>query len=89
MDRVPLDVAADYRSIIAGEMYFNLIRSRIENGYYRSQASLLSDIDLISYNAKIYNGDDHNIHVSAKNLCEKVRVKLCTSMFMKGDFKHQ
>ena len=48
---------------------------------------MLSDIDLISYNAKIYNGEDHNIHVSAMNLCEKVRVKLCTSMFMKGDQK--
>ena len=37
LTRVSEDVAADYRSIIAGEMYFNLIKSRIENGFYRSQ----------------------------------------------------
>ena len=36
LDRVPVEVAADYRSIIAGEMYFSLIKERIENGYYRS-----------------------------------------------------
>jgi hypothetical protein len=37
MDRVPLEVAPDYRSIIPAEMYFNLIKDRINNGYYRSQ----------------------------------------------------
>jgi len=29
--------APDYRSIIAGEMYFQLIDERIKSGYYRSQ----------------------------------------------------
>ena len=33
MDRV----APDYRSIIPAEMFFNLIKDRINNGYYRSQ----------------------------------------------------
>jgi hypothetical protein len=28
--------APDYKSIIAGEMYFDLIMQRIKNGYYRS-----------------------------------------------------
>lgn len=37
MERVPLEVAPDYRSIIPAEMYFNLIKDRISNGYYRSQ----------------------------------------------------
>jgi len=37
MDRVPLEVAPDYRSIIPAEMFFNLIKDRINNGYYRSQ----------------------------------------------------
>ena len=62
LDRVPVDVAPDYRSIIAGEMYFSLIKLRIENGFYRSQEALFSDIDLISYNAKIYNGEEHDIY---------------------------
>ena len=85
LERVPLEVAADYRSIIAGEMYFSLIKERIENGYYRSQEALLSDIDLVSYNAKIYNGEEHDIAQSAKELCERVRVKLKQSMFLRSE----
>lgn len=37
LDRVPVEVAPDYRSIIPAEMYFNLIKDRINNCYYRSQ----------------------------------------------------
>ena len=37
MERVPVEVAPDYRSIIPAEMYFNLIKERINNCYYRSQ----------------------------------------------------
>ena len=46
---------------------------------------LLSDIDLISYNAKIYNGENHDISLNAKELCELIRVKLKQSMFTKSD----
>ena len=37
LDRVPVELAPDYRSIIPAEMYFNLIKDRINNYYYRSQ----------------------------------------------------
>ena len=37
LDRVPVELAPDYRSIIPAEMYFNLIKDRISNCYYRSQ----------------------------------------------------
>ena len=37
MERVPLEVAPDYRRIIPAEMYFNLIKDRLNNCYYRSQ----------------------------------------------------
>lgn len=37
IERVPIEVAPDYRSIIPAEMYFNLIKDRINNCYYRSQ----------------------------------------------------
>ena len=37
LERVPVEVAPDYRSIIPAEMYFNLIKDRINNCYYRSQ----------------------------------------------------
>ena len=44
MDRVPVEVAPDYRSIIPAEMYFSLIKDRINNCYYRSQdVSLIQD----------------------------------------------
>jgi len=81
LTRVSEDVAADYRCIIAGEMYFNLIKSRIENGFYRSQEALFSDIDLISYNAMVYNGEQHDITLSSKELCEKIRLRLKQNMF--------
>lgn len=85
VDRVPVEVAPDYRSIIPAEMYFNLIKERINNCYYRSQEQLLSDIDLISYNAVIYNGANHDISVNAKELCEIIRVKLKQAMFTKSE----
>ena len=40
---------------------------------------------MISYNAKIYNGEEHDIAQSAKELCERVRVKLRQSMFQRSD----
>ena len=46
---------------------------------------MLSDIDLISYNAKIYNGENHDISLNAKELCEIIRVKLKQAMFTKSD----
>jgi len=36
MDRVPVEIAPDYRQYIPTEMYFNLIKDRINNCYYRS-----------------------------------------------------
>ena len=37
MERVPLEIAPDYRSIIPAEMYCSLIMDRLSNCYYRSQ----------------------------------------------------
>lgn len=45
LDRVPIDIAPDYRSIIPAEMYFNLIKERIGYGYYRSQEVSLLHAD--------------------------------------------
>ena len=47
MDRVPVEVAPDYRSIIPAEMYFSLISLRISSGYYRSQEVSPRPIPLI------------------------------------------
>ena len=35
-ERVKESDAPDYRSIIAGEMYLDLVMQRIKNGYYRT-----------------------------------------------------
>jgi len=56
-ERVPTDIAEDYRCHISAEMYLNLILSRLENDYYRTQDQLFFDLDLISYNAIVYNGE--------------------------------
>lgn len=48
MERVPLEIAPDYRSIIPAEMYCNLIMERLNNCYYRSQeVSFLKFLNLI------------------------------------------
>lgn len=39
----------------------------------------------MSYNAKIYNGEHHEISMNAKELCEIIRVSLKRAMFVKGD----
>lgn len=46
---------------------------------------LLSDIDLISYNARIYNGDHHEISKNANEFCEIIRVRLKQAMFIKSE----
>jgi hypothetical protein len=46
---------------------------------------MLSDMDLVSYNAKIYNGEHHDISLNAKELCELIRVTLKRAMFTKSE----
>ena len=58
MDRVKEKEAPDYRCHIPAEMFLNLILSRLANYYYRHQEQLFCDLDSISYNALLYNGDD-------------------------------
>lgn len=36
IDRVPEIIAKDYRQVVAAEMFFSLIQSRLANSYYRS-----------------------------------------------------
>jgi hypothetical protein len=60
-ERVPEKIAVDYRSIVPTDMYLNLIYERLLNNYYRCQTQLFNDLDMIVFNAKYYNGDDHAI----------------------------
>mmetsp|Transcript_31926 Transcript_31926/g.23077 ORF Transcript_31926/g.23077 Transcript_31926/m.23077 type:complete len:99 (-) Transcript_31926:1129-1425(-) len=72
-ERVTDSIASDYRSIITAEMYLDLIVSRLQNRYYRSQEQLFFDLDLISYNAITYNGKGHDIADQAMATCEMIR----------------
>ena len=73
MKRVPDNVAKDYRDIIAGEMFIELILERIINDYYRSVKAILADFDQIGLNARIYNGEDHPLTIDAKKLIEQIK----------------
>lgn len=74
--RVQDKIAPDYRSHIKADMYFNLILSRLTHNFYRNQNHLFFDLDMIVYNALLYNGDDSPFYKDAKKLVEYVRIDL-------------
>ena len=57
-------------------MYFNLILSRLAHNYYRHHSHMFFDLDLIVYNALLYNGEDSPFYRDAKRLVEYVRMDL-------------
>ena len=75
MDRVSETVAPMYRSVVAHDMYFNLIKDRLTSGFYRCSEQLFSDMDLISHNSLAFNGDDSDITNTAQRLVEILRQK--------------
>ena len=74
--RVTDQIAPDYRCHIRAEMYFDLILNRLVKNYYRHQDHLFFDLDLITFNAKTYNGEDNAIYKDAKKLVEHIRMEL-------------
>ena len=74
--RVTDQIAPDYRCHIRAEMYFDLILNRLFKNYYRHQDHLFFDLDLITFNAKTYNGEDNAIYKDAKKLVEHIRMEL-------------
>jgi hypothetical protein len=85
MDRVQQDVAKDYRVIIGREMWFGLLKQRIERNFYRTQRQMLSDLDQIRINAEQYNGKDHDVADDAQALVKKVRTELTKCIDEVGD----
>jgi hypothetical protein len=85
MERVSQDVAKDYRVIIGFEMWFGLLKQRIEKNYYRTQRQMLTDLDQIRINAEQYNGKDHDVADDASALVKKVRNELTKCIDEVGD----
>lgn len=65
-ERVTEQIADDYRSYVAGEMWLDLITDRLKKSYYRSQNHLWYDIEQIAAASTIYNGDHDELTDKAK-----------------------
>ena len=50
-ERVQEKIAPEYRQIIPNEMWFDLLMSRLNNKYYRSNRQFLEDLKQIVINA--------------------------------------
>ena len=68
-DFVDFDIYPHYREQIPVGVCLELILKRVRNGYYRGYQSLQWDIQLIKANSVRFNGEHHNITVSAEDLC--------------------
>jgi hypothetical protein len=54
-------------------MWLSLIQRRLLNSYYRHIDQLYYDLDLISFNSRLYNGEDHMLTVNAKKIVEALK----------------
>jgi len=55
-DRVQENIAPEYRQIIPGEMWFDLVMARLNKRYYRSSRHFYAELDQVATNAQLYNG---------------------------------
>lgn len=86
--RVTEKIAADYRCHIPVEMFLDLILERLQGRYYINQEQLFNDLDLINYNAVLYNGPDHELARVSKKIGEELRMELRRNMNSVGDKRH-
>lgn len=61
----------DYYKIITRPMDLSKIKSRCENGMYKTAAEFLADVELILKNSERYNGLQHVFTVKAREIFEK------------------
>ena len=53
-------------------MWVVLMQHRLQNGYYRAVASLVSDVNLMHNNAVEYNGATSDVVIKSNFVCEKL-----------------
>jgi hypothetical protein len=73
----PATIAAttnSYLQVVALPMWVVLMQHRLQNGYYRSMASLVSDVNLMHNNAVEYNGLTSDVVIKSNFVCEKLLV---------------
>jgi hypothetical protein len=66
------DGALEYYNIIPVPMYLNLIKNRLNNGFYTNFNSIEFDIKLIEINSLKYNGEDARITKDSKELVKQI-----------------
>jgi len=67
---VPVSEYPDYPLIIPVPMDFSLISLRLHNSFYRQEAALLQDIELIESNCILYNGYRSPLSRIAMRVCQ-------------------
>ncbi|CDW76602.1 UNKNOWN [Stylonychia lemnae] len=85
MERVPEKIAPDYRQHVSAEMYISLVLERLLNKYYRTQEQLFNDLELISFNARIYNGEDNPLFKDAKKMVEGIKSEIRKSIILHSE----
>ena len=60
----------DYTELVKVEIYLTKIYNRIINGYYRSIAALVHDIEMMHGNALAYNDNRSTIVLNARLMCD-------------------
>ena len=75
-ERVTEEIAHDYKSYVAGEMWLDLITDRLKKSYYRSQNHLWYDIDQIVAASLMYNGEDDELTDKAETFSKKLKKEL-------------
>ena len=71
----PATIAAtanSYLQVVALPMWVVLMQHRLQNGYYRAVASLVSDVNLMHNNAVEYNGATSDVVIKSNFVCEKL-----------------
>ncbi|KAL8818120.1 MAG: hypothetical protein Q9223_003181 [Gallowayella weberi] len=67
VDPVALNIP-DYHSVIKKPMDLRTVREKLENGQYENAKEFEADVKLIFHNCNKYNGPDHPIRATAKEL---------------------
>jgi len=66
----------DYHCFVEFDMYFQLVRDRLQGQWYRHSEQLSRDLREIIENSKKYNGPDHAVTLNAIEIVDYVEAEL-------------
>ncbi|KAJ2503015.1 hypothetical protein GGH96_000614 [Coemansia sp. RSA 1972] len=73
-----VDAYPDYLLNIAYPMCLDTVRMRLESGFYRHEAAVLFDVELIQKNADLFNVPGTEVPVAAQKLVSQFQQRLIT-----------